>query len=158
MIVALLAAACAEPAPPSLAAGSLESALPAAIWPADPSVVSAVACPGLDTDLVAQTTVCTAVLGADSITVDVDVDELGAADAVIREELFVVADAADGLAARLRADLGVDPLEVSCADAVVLAEPGRSLSCEASSGERSISFTLVLGHRAGDWTLEPVDF
>ena len=150
-------AGCAEAAPPTLADGSLEAALPAAIWPVDPGVVTAVACPDLDADLIVQTTICTAVLDRDEVTVDVAIDELGAATASIREPLFVLADAADVLVGQLRADLSIQEIEATCDGAVIVAEPGRTLDCEATHDDRVIPFALVLGDENGDWTLRLAD-
>jgi hypothetical protein len=157
--VALTVGSCAEPAPPTLAAGSLEAALPESIWADAPSLVTDVACPDLDPALIAQPTTCTATLDQEAVTVDVVIDELGAATATIREPLFVVADAADALVERLRADLGIDAIEAGCADTVVIAAADRVLACEASDGNRSIEFELVLGvsSGSGSWTLRVVD-
>ncbi|MEZ5245126.1 MAG: hypothetical protein R2707_08530 [Acidimicrobiales bacterium] len=149
----LVASACAEPAPPTLEVGSLEAALPASAWPDDPSIVTDVACPELDTSLIAQTTVCTAVLDADTVTVDVVIDEFGAATAGVREPLFVVAEAADRLVERLRDDLSIEAISAQCAAVVIIAEPGRSFACAATSGDRTIDFDVVLGREAGAWEL-----
>lgn len=153
LVALVLVAGCAEPAPPTLAGGSIEAALPASIWPADPSIVAAVACPDLDTELIAQSTTCTAVLDAEEITVDVVVDDLGAATATVRETLFVVAEAADQLAARLRDDLSIEAIQAECTVVVVIVEPGRSFDCAATSGDRAIDFTVVLGREVDEWTL-----
>jgi hypothetical protein len=146
-------AGCAEPAPPTLAEGSIEAALPASIWPADPSIVTDVACPDADTELIAQSTTCSAVLDAEEITVDVVIDELGAAIAAVREPLFVVAEAADQLVARLRDDLSIEAIQAECAVIVVVAEPERSFDCAATSGDRTIDFEVVLGRFVDEWTL-----
>jgi hypothetical protein len=134
----LLAGACAEPGPPTLATGSLEGSLSASIWPDDPGLVSDVDCPALDVELIAQTTTCTALLDADPVTVDVQIDELGAATATVREPLFRLADAETELATRLRDDLSLEAIEATCEGTVLVAEPGRAISCEATDGGRPI--------------------
>ncbi len=157
--VALTVGACAEPAPPTLATGSLEGALPASIWADDPSLVTDVECPDVDPVLIAQSTTCTATLDQAAVTVDVIIDELGAATATIREPLFVVADAADALVERLRSDLGIDAIQAGCVEVVVIAAVDRVLDCEATDGDRAIEFELVLGVSSGSgyWTLRVVD-
>lgn len=164
-LIALLAAvalgvtACAEPAPPTLEAGSLEAALPASIWPEDPSLVTGVSCPDLDPALIAQSTTCTATLDRDEVTVEVEIDELGGATAAVREPLFVVADAADALVGRLRSDLGIQAIDASCVGVVVVAAADRVLECEATDGSRVIEFELVTGVSGGSglWTLRVVN-
>jgi hypothetical protein len=155
----LAASACAEPAPPTLATGSLEAALPASVWPDDPSVVTDIDCPDVDPALIAQSTTCTASLDGEAITVDVSIDELGSASAVVREPLFVVAEAADALVGRLRADLGIEAIDAACAGVVVIAAVDRAIACEASDGSRVIEFELVLGvsNGSGSWTLRVVN-
>lgn len=152
-VVGLVVAGCAEPAPPTLADGSVAAALPGSLWPDDPSIVTGVACPDLDPELIAQTTTCTAVLDADAVTVDVVIDEAGEATANVREPLFVVGDAADQLTTRLEADLSIDAIDAACHAVVIVAEPGRSVVCDATHDGRPIEFEIVLD-RAGDgWTL-----
>lgn len=151
--LALVVAACAEPAPPTLADGSVEAALPASIWPDDPALVGEVECPAVDVEVIAQTTVCTAMLDTDPVTVDVVIDETGAATANVREPLFVVAEARDALRDRLRRDLGIDAIAVACERSVVVASDGREIRCDATSGGRMISFDLTLGGAEGEWTL-----
>jgi len=153
LATALLAAACAEAAPPTLGAGTLEASLPAAVWPADPALVSEVDCPDLDLEVIAQSTLCTAVLDTDAVTIDVAVDELGRATAEVREPLFVVASAADALVSRLERDLSIDAIDADCEGTVIVAEPARVLSCQATSSGRTISFELVLGGEDGTWML-----
>lgn len=140
----VLLAACAEPAPPTLADGSLEAAVPGAVWPDDPSLVSGVDCPALDPALVAQSTTCTAMVGAAGVTLDVVIDDLGAAVIEVRESLYAADDAADGLAERLRTDLGISAVQASCRPAVVLAEPGTTLDCTATHDGRPIEVVLEL--------------
>ena len=152
-VAGLLGVGCAEPAPPTLADGSVVAALPAALWPDDPSIVADVACPDLDPELIAQSTTCTAVLDADAVTVDVVIDEAGAATASVREPLFVPADAAEQLTTRLETDLSIDAVDTVCRAVVIVAEPGRSVVCDATHDGRPIEFEIVLD-RAGDgWTL-----
>lgn len=155
--VLLFAAACAEAAPPTLETGSLESSLPGAIWPDDPALVTEVDCPDLDVALIAQSTVCTGVLDTEVVTVDVAIDEFGAATAQIREPLFVVVEAADALVAQLKNDLSIDAVRATCEGTVILAEPGRSLDCQAISSARSIAFRLTLTDDTGTWTLALTD-
>lgn len=151
--LALVVAACAEPAPPTLADGSVEAALPASIWPDDPALVGEVECPAVDVEVIAQTTVCTAMLDTDPVTVDVDIDVEGAASASVRETLFVVSDAADQLADRLAADLGIEPPTVDCGRQVVVPSTGLELSCGASRGADTIDFTLRLVDAEGGWEI-----
>ena len=156
-LAAIGVTACAEPGPPTLADGSLESALPESIWPDDPSLVSGVDCADLDTEVIAQSTMCTATLDSEAVTVDVEIDETGAAVATVNEPLFVVADAADELASRLREDLSIDEIDVKCDQAVVLAATGRTLACEATNDGRPIGFELVLTGEADEWTIRLAD-
>jgi hypothetical protein len=156
IFLALLVGACAEPAPPTLAVGSVEAALPGSIWPDDPSLVTDLDCPGLATEVIAQTILCTATLDSDPVTVDVGIDELGAATAQVREPLFVVADAVEELVDRLRNDVSIEALEAFCARTVVIPKEGRVLDCEATDGVRVIAFRLMFGVRADDLTLELV--
>ncbi|MEQ8840408.1 MAG: hypothetical protein RIB98_05475 [Acidimicrobiales bacterium] len=150
-------ASCAEPAPPTLEAGSLEASLPAAVWPDDPALVTDVDCPGLDVEVVAQAVACTAMLDGASVTVDVAVDEAiegqAATTATVRETLFVVAEAADQLAARLATDLGIEPPTVACDRAVVIAEAGTELACVARRDADPIDFVVRLLDDTGGWTL-----
>lgn len=159
VVVVALLVACAEPAPPTLAVGSLEAAVPGAVWPDDPSLVVDVDCPGLDPDLIAQTTTCTATIGAAEVTLDVVLDDDGAAAVEVRETLFVAAQAADELAERLRSDLGIAAVEASCRPVVVLAEPGTTLDCTATQDGRPIDFVLELDTAAATdpsaWVLRP---
>ena len=151
LFAALIGAACAEPAPPTLAAGSLEAALPAAIWSDDPALVSAVECPELAAELIAQSTVCTAVLDSDEITVDVAIDIVGEATAVVREPLYEISAAVDQLRTRLELDLGFPPDSVECDRDVVVVDAGIEVECEASRENDVIEFTLVLLDREGTW-------
>ncbi|MEM7140102.1 MAG: DUF4333 domain-containing protein [Actinomycetota bacterium] len=150
----LVVAGCAESAPEVLEVGSVEDALPAVVWPDDPSLVSQVRCPAPAASGVAQDLRCTAVLGADPISVDAVVDEDGRVEAVVAEPLFVVADAAAQLAVRLAADLGVEVPSVDCDRAVVVARAGTEIACVATRGDDPIGFTVRLLDADGAWTVE----
>ena len=156
-VAALVGAGCAEPGPPTLADGSVVAALPAALWPDDPSIVTDVACPDLEPEPIAQTTTCTAVLDADGVTIDVVIDEVGAATASVREPLFVVRDVADQLTARLQADLSIDAIDTECRSVVIVAAPGRSVVCAATHDGRPIEFEILLDDGGDEWTLRLAD-
>jgi hypothetical protein len=157
LIVALvvLVSACAEAGPPTLSAGSLESAIPVAVWPEDPDLVAAVTCPDLDLALIAQTTNCTATLDGDAVILEVAVDAEGAATASVAEALFVVSAVVEEISGRLVVDLALDTAPVvQCDRSVVVARPGVSLGCEASrAADDTFEFAIQLIDARGAWTL-----
>jgi hypothetical protein len=150
----LVVSACAEEAPPTLEAGSLVSALPDSIWPENATLVTEVACPDLDIELIAQAATCTAALDGDVITVDVRIDDVGAAETAVREDVFVVADAGAELGRRLAEDLDIAPPDVTCDRTVLVVRPDAEVSCEATHDGRPIAFTLRLLDGAGSFSLE----
>jgi hypothetical protein len=151
----VLVSACAEAAPPTLSAGSVESALPVAVWPEAPDLVAAVTCPDLDIAVIAQTTNCTATLDGEAVTLEVAVDNEGAATAAVAEPLFVVSSAAEEISGRLVADLALDAAPVvECDRTVVVARPGASFGCEASrDADETFEFSIQLIDASGSWTL-----
>lgn len=151
-VVAL--AGCAEADAPTLATGSVEAALPPLIWPADPSRVTEVACPGVDAEVIAQAVICTADLDGDQVTIDAAVDEEGGVTASVVEPLFSLGDAGDQLAARLAADLGLAAPAVDCERAVVVARAGTEVACTATQAGLPIAFTFRLLDADGRWTVE----
>lgn len=140
IVLLLLVTACAEAAPPTLASSSVEAALPASIWPDEPSLVSVVACPRLDTEIIAQATTCTATLDTNRVTVDVEVDDAGAASATVREPLFVVSEASEQLARRLADDLDIEQPTVACRQQVVVAAAGVQFFMRRVAGWRHNRF------------------
>jgi hypothetical protein len=151
----VLLSACAEPAPPTLSTGSVERAIPVAVWPEDPDLVEAVTCPDLDIALIAQTTSCTATLDGEAVTLEVAVDNEGAAAAAVAEPLFLVSSAAEEISGRLVADLALDAAPVvECARTVVVARPGASFGCRASrAADDTLEFAIQLIYATGGWTL-----
>lgn len=154
LLLAVMAAACAADPDPTLDTASVVEALPAVVWPDDPSLVTEVSCRDLDPEVIAQSVRCTAQLDAEPITVDVDVTEDGGVDGRVVEPLFAVADAADQLAARLADDLGIEPPEIACGRDVVIARAGTEFGCTATRAGDPIDFVLRLLDSEGGWTVE----
>jgi hypothetical protein len=156
LALALVAAGCAEPAPPTLATGTVAEALPLAVWPTDPSLVTDVECPDLDPTLIAQSGVCGARIAGDPVTIEVVIDDEAGTTATVREPLFDVAAAGVQLAARIRSDLSLDAdvsLSVQCAPGVVVARAGAVVSCIAERSGDPIGFELDLLDETGAWSL-----
>ena len=124
------------------------------MWPDAPDLVTLVACPDPIDTQVAQEMRCTATLDADQVTVHATVDEAGLVTATVREPLFDVADVRSQLAARLAADLGIDPPTVACVRAVVVARAGTEFGCTATRDADPIEFTVRLLDASGGWTVE----
>jgi hypothetical protein len=152
VVGALAAAACAQPNPPTLSSESLVAGIPESVWPADPGLITEVECPAVDEGTVAQSTICTARLHGESLTIDVTVAEDGATTATVRETLFDVAAAEAEAARRLSADLG-GSAEVTCAVGVIVADVGGGVDCRASHDHATIDFTLEILDTDGSWTL-----
>jgi hypothetical protein len=155
VMVGFVVAACAEPAPPTLATDTVTTGIAAAVWPADPLVITDVACPDLDERLIAQTSRCTAQLHGEALTIDVVVDQLGQTSAALREPLFDIAAASDAIRDRLMADLGLsaDSVSVRCDRTVVVALAGVVVGCVAERGADPIEFELRVLDDTGQWTL-----
>jgi hypothetical protein len=151
VVGSLAAAACAQPNPPTLAGESLVAGIPESVWPEDPGLITEVDCPAVDEGTVAQSTVCTARLHGESLTIDVTVAEDGVTSATVRETLFDVAAAEAEAARRLSADLG-GPTEVMCEVGVIVAEVGSGVDCRAGHDHATIDFVLELVDTDGTWT------
>ncbi len=154
-MVGFVVAACAEPAPPTLATDTVTTGIAAAVWPADPSVITDVACPDLDEQPIAQTSRCTAQLHGEALTIDVVVDELGQTSTALREPLFDTAAASEAIRERLIEDLGFAPgsVRVVCDRDVVVARPDAVVDCIAERGTDPIEFELRVVDDTGEWTL-----
>lgn len=154
LMVAPMVAACAEPDPPRLAEGSVEAALPELVWPERPGLVTAVTCPELDAEAIAQSTVCRATLDGASVTVAVEIDEVGVVSAEVAEPLFDFGAVEEQLAARLAADLGIDAPVVSCDRAVAISRAGTETTCVADRDGDTITFLVRLVGADGAFTVE----
>lgn len=150
----VLLAACAEAAPPTLDVDSVHDVVPALVWPDDPELVTDVSCPDLLAEIIAQSVACTATLAGEPVIADVVVDEVGFVAASVRQQLFRLADAADQLADRLAADLGIAAPTVTCDRAVVLARTGAEVGCIATHDGSPIDFTVRLLDGDGNWTVD----
>ncbi len=157
--MALVAVGCAEPAPPTLATETVAAALPSAVWPADPSLVTEVECPDLDPVRIAQTGRCRARIAGDRVTIDVVIDDQARTTATVREPLFDAGAAGTQLAERLRSDLSIDagvPLTVRCEPAVVVARPGALVTCVGDRSGDLIDFEIEVLDDTGAWSLRDV--
>jgi len=151
VVAALAAAGCAEPGPPTLSSESVVAGIPESVWPDAPGLITDVKCPNIDDSVVSQSTVCTARLNGEALTIDVVIAEDGAAATTVRETLFELTKAEAEAADRLSEDLGV-PVEVSCSSGVVVAEVGVVVDCVASHDHGSIGFVLEIIDRDGTWS------
>lgn len=156
LAVAVALGACAEADPPFLETSSVLDALPASVWPADPSLVDDVACPDLVAEPIAQASSCTATLDDDPITVAIVIDDDGVVGASVDDPLFDVAAAAQEMGDRLATDLGIarSDVDVACDRAVRVAVPGAATDCVADRSGDPLEFRMVLLDDAGAW--EPV--
>ena len=151
----LLAAACADD--PSLDEQSLLDGLPAAVLPDAPEVVADVACPEPTEATVARSSVCTASVHGEPITIDVEVDEDGVVAATVRESFLDLAMVEAALVERLEVDLAVggdrDPPGVVCPGTVVVDRRGLQFDCTGESGGAVRALVVTIVDDDGGWTV-----
>ena len=150
-LFSLGASACADD--PSLELASLVDGLPVALLAAEPTAIADVECTEPVAEIIAQELSCTALLHEQPITIDVVVDETGAATSTIRETLFDLAPVEIDLAARLVDDLGIH-VAVECPGTVIVLFVGEQFVCTAMHDDRPLVFTVEIVDGDGNWTVD----
>lgn len=131
----------------------LESAIPAALVPDAPDVVTGVDCPGPILDGPVGIT-CTAQLAGHEIPVSVEIDAEDRAQISTPAVLVDVAAMAELAAERLTDDVGIVTMVECPGPPVVVSVPGERLRCAAvdvSGGSREVVITIESD--LGDWTV-----
>jgi hypothetical protein len=127
-------------------AGSIEDAIPAALIPEHPELVTEVSCPGPVDRGIGTVTACTARIGGTAVEVTAtQVDDDGALRVEMARTLLDVDDLAADLSRRLTADVG-DPTSVICDGPVVrVLAVGDELRCVATDTEdRDHTFVVTI--------------
>lgn len=156
LLVAVVVAvgACADD--PSLDHESLLEGLPSAVLPDAPEVVADVSCPEPVTPTVARSSVCTASVHGESITIDVEIDEDGIVTAAVRESFLDLAAVESALVERLEVDLavgGTPRVRVDCPGTVVVDRRGVQFDCTGESGGVVRPLVVTIVDDDGGWTV-----
>jgi hypothetical protein len=153
---ALLAGACAGPSD-ELDAATLVAAVPAALVPEAPEVVTDVVCPAELERGVGVVVSCEARVAGRPITLSVEqVDDAGRVSVATDAVLLDTADLAADLAARLQADLGVVVGAVCAGPRVVVPAAGDEVTCTANDeAGRPLELVATLLDAAGAYEVRP---
>ncbi len=152
LAVSLVAAACGRP-DPGFDNLSLRSAIPPALVPDDPSVVTNVTCPEVHTSE-AVTITCEAAIAGQPIKVTVSIDPDGTAGIESDSTLIDLAGVAAAAQERFTGDLGVDS-SVECPGSVVVSVADLTFGCTATDDtgvSRDLVVTVV--DDSGGWVID----
>jgi hypothetical protein len=136
-------------------AGSIESAVPAAVLPDHPDLVTDVSCPGPIDREVGLVSACTALIGGNEVGISVtQVDDDGTIDIDVDRALLDVDDLAARIAERLTTDVGV-PTSVLCdGPAVRVLSVGDEVVCIATdTDDRDRTFVAEILDEAANYDL-----
>ncbi|MBC8194328.1 MAG: hypothetical protein ISR43_05880 [Acidimicrobiia bacterium] len=155
MAVLMLASACGVSEPAGIDVEAVERAVPLALLPDHPDLVTGVSCPELGSDGLGPVS-CTAAVAGLAIPLIVSrPDAVGRVKVESPVELVMAVEVALLTEERLNNDLGVDN-EVACEPAIRVSRAGQRFACTATEPNgRTHALTAVLIDGAGSFRLEP---
>ncbi len=155
LVLALMASACGRP-DAGFDTRTLETAIPAAIVPDDPTVVTDVTCPDLPTS-VATTITCSALVSGRPIEITAVISIDGEVNVSTDSVLLDLAGVADEAARRLSSDLGVEST-VECPGRVVVSVAGDTFRCSATDpGGVTHDLLITIIDDRGTWSIDLAD-
>ncbi len=152
IVFSIVLAACGRP-DSGFDMTTLEAAIPEAIVPDDPSVVTDVSCPQLPTSE-PTTTMCTALVGGRAIEINANITADGLVEISTDAVLLDISGVASEAGHRLSDDLGIDS-SVSCPGSVRVVAVGDTITCEATDPAGSThNVVITVTDPSGTWTMD----